>query len=182
MAVAISQISTQGVPTPITFSLLVEKLQDLPPNVFVAVEGFMRSGKSYLALELAASLQCSAIHTDDFVEPGEVALHYVERLNASRLGAALSSAYASTGPVLVEGICLRDVLQRVGVVASVFVYVKRMAISGLWHDGLHLEDFESGDQSFSAEPQQSDFRYHVEQRPHERANYFVCRVEQAAAL
>jgi len=83
-----------------------------------------------------------------------------------------------TLPSIVEGICLRDVLSRVGIAPARFVYVKRTSSTGLWHDEFHLEDFEAGNCKFEIEEiHLSDFKYHQSKRPHEQADLIYEWVE-----
>ena len=145
----------------------------------VAVEGFIGSGKSFLANTLAKDLSAVAIHTDEYVCGTDGALPYPERLTYANIIWALNSASASDSLIIVEGICLREVLRRSGVKANFFIYVKSIARNGLWHDGLHLEDFENEAETdaFRQEPRRSDWAYHAKARPHERADIMFHRVE-----
>jgi hypothetical protein len=160
-----------------SLSDLCARLSELDPPAVVGLEGFMNSGKSFLADEIGEKLACVVIHTDNFVAPSDESLPYVERLNYDLLKLSLSKGASGSSIVLVDGICLRLILARVQVAPALFVYVKRMAPSGLWNDGFHLEDFESDDQSVNGEPERSDLRYHVIERPHERAQFVFHRVE-----
>jgi hypothetical protein len=83
-------------------------------------------------------------------------------------------------PVLIEGICLRGVLDRVQQRPDLNIYVKRLA-GAVWHDGFHLEEFESGEGSEEdrEEPHRSDFCYHSKIRPHEMADVIFERVENS---
>jgi hypothetical protein len=161
---------------------LCEQLSKLPPNAIVGVEGFMNSGKSYLSNAIGSSLGCHVIHIDDCVAPGDESLPYIERLSYERLKESLSSACVGSSVVLVDGICLRQILARLEVNPAQFIYVKRMAANGLWHDGFHLEDYEADEQSIMHEPEKSDLAYHSLERPHERAELVFHRPEPQSAL
>lgn len=145
----------------------------------IAIEGFTTAGKSYLADSLGEDFFGSVVlHTDDYVTGTDETLPYIDRIDYRRLRRALAAA--SSGTVLIDGICLRAVMRRLGITPTAFVYVKCIAAkTGLWHDGLHLEDFESekdgADRLF--EPHRSDFFYHTNERPHERADVVYCHFE-----
>lgn len=156
---------------------LRQQLSSLGSGALVGIEGFMSSGKSHLANQLGAVLGCHVVHTDDSVLPGDESLPYLDRLNYVSLKYSLVNAKVGSTLILVDGICLRQVLSRLQFKAAAFVYVKRMAKNGLWHDGFHLEDFEGEAQSAAEEPEKSDLSYHAKERPHERADFVFHRVE-----
>jgi hypothetical protein len=156
---------------------LLELLCRFNTGEIAGIEGFMNSGKSYLSNEVGASLSYIVLHTDDYITPGDESLPYIERLDYNKLQLSLNEALCSS-TVVIEGICLRQILARINVAPALFVYVKRMSINGLWHDGFHLEDFEENQQSVVGEPERSDLLYHSEKRPHERANIIFERIEQ----
>ncbi|MDT9002487.1 hypothetical protein RQP53_24660 [Paucibacter sp. APW11] len=144
-------------PSIATVSSLQDALRQLPRGSLVGLDGFMSSGKTHLATALAESLGGMAIHTDDLVEDGDESLPYLGRLDLAKLKAILSGPAADAVLILVEGICLRETLGSLGIDPAAFVYVKRIAQNGLWHDGLHLEDFENGELSPAGEPERSRF-------------------------
>jgi hypothetical protein len=80
--------------------------------------------------------------------------------------------------VIVEGICLRDTLARVGRSTDLSIYVKCVtSISGLWHDGFNLEDYERDSTTAQRRPHLDDLEYHARVRPHEHSDLFLVRVE-----
>ena len=117
-------------------------------------------------------------HVDNFARKSEKPPLYTECLDLTRLRSTLEQREMSR-IAIVEGICLRDVLARVGVRPALFVYLKRIGGNGLWYDGLDLEAFEIGQPTAGGidEPHRSDFEYHVRVRPHERADLIYERVE-----
>ena len=156
---------------------LCERLSKLAPSTVVGIEGFMGSGKTQLANELAGNLACVVLHIDDYLVPQEEELAYAERLNYDLFRAALQEGLRKNTLVLIEGICLRQVVTRLSVAPALFVYVMRMSVSGLWHDGFHLADFEATPNSEPEEVHRSDFRYHSSIRPHEQAQLLFHRIE-----
>jgi len=162
-----------------SIGLLTAQLRQLPLPALVAVEGFMSSGKSTMANALASQLGGVAIHTDEYVLPEDESLPYAQRLNYGALASSVAQATCAMQVVVLEGICLREVLRLSSLSAGVFVYVKRIAANGLWHDGFHLEDFESSVEQARDEPEHSDLMYHATARPHENADFTFHRIEPA---
>jgi hypothetical protein len=165
------------------------ELADLLRNAgvsLVAVDGSHGSGKSHLANELGALLGMDVLHLDDFVAKNQG--DYVRNINFASVSAALSV----TPALIVEGICVLQILEIVGVTEDAFVYVKRMA-HGNWLDeddldaelpiDEHLAALraeiqpiarklgESGELGLAEEV----IRYHAKYRPHNRASIIFLR-------
>ena len=160
---------------------LVRHLRTLPKGSVVGIEGFMASGKSFLATQLAETCGFAVLHTDDFVQGDDETRPYIERLDLPRLDLRFGQLSAHTPAIIIEGICLRQVATHASIPVSLYVYVKRIARSGLWHDELHLEDFEAGADTNAEEPDLSDMRYHAQVRPHDIANFEIHRPESQSA-
>jgi uridine kinase len=153
---------------------LVVRIEHLPLPAVIGVEGFTGSGKSHLADDLAARLSATAVHLDSFLPaPAGGSQPYVERLDLPALAAALQADPV----VVVEGICLRDALDRIGGALDFAVYVRRISTVGLWHDGLDMDDFEAGQTVTRDEPERSDMLYHCARRPHTLADCVIDRRE-----
>jgi hypothetical protein len=167
----------------------------------IGIDGADGSGKTFLATEIGTVLNLSVVSVDDFVEKERG--NYVEHIQQAELEAALGSA--ETG-VIVEGVCLLDVVDRLALSADCLVYVKRCDADGFWY-----EDGDYGDPSGSAdvviarlsqqlaavadlscrfhnEPgdpfagsvtplREEIIRYHYRARPHERADFVYLRRE-----
>jgi hypothetical protein len=71
---------------------------------------------------------------------------------------------------IVEGICLRDVMDKCGVSPEIYVYIKRVASNGIWHDGLYFDAYKVEDDLSEDEPHASDLAYHIKKLPHEKAD------------
>jgi len=81
----------------------------------LAVDGFMGSGKTPISLMLEFLLGIGCTHVDDYLPSDTTANKgrpFLEVLNLNRLQTDIRGA-ASTGPAVVEGILVRDVLSRV---------------------------------------------------------------------
>ena len=164
------------------YGQLRDRLRLVRRPALVAIEGFTGSGKSYLADAIARDLNAAVIHTDEYVTGDDESLPYPDRLDCSRIATSVSSFARHASLVLIDGICLRETLRRTDLRADLFIYVKRIAENGLWHDGFHLEDYKTNNAitENQEEPHRSDFAYHVFERPHEHADVIFERVEQHA--
>jgi len=153
---------------------LVARIEHLPRPAVIGVEGFSGSGKTRLADDLAARLSATALHLDRFLPaPAGGPQPYVERLDLPALAAALT-----TDPVaIVEGICLRDALERIGIALDFAVYVKRVSPQGVWNDGHNMDDFRAGRDTVTREPERSDMLYHCAREPHKLADCVLERRE-----
>src|SRR5258708_2483742 len=119
----------------------------------VGIEGFICSGKTHLGCQLATDLPAGLIGGDDCTfkrlypdrDLGYLeGQPYLANLDLGGLSAKLTEALSNQRVVIVEAICLRDVLARIGRGIDVAVYIKRLSHqSPFWHDGLTLENFET---------------------------------------
>lgn len=177
-----SDVTSQQIVRVADYRVLVEMIRGLAPPALVGIEGFTGSGKSHLADALASDLNAFVVHTDSFVMGEDETLDYLKRLDVARIAAATALAVTTHPLIIVEGICLRAVLRCANLSPTMFIYVKRIAENGLWHDGWHLDDFEARDPIAEncEEPHLSDFIYHAAERPHESANVVFERTEQSA--
>ena len=152
-------------------------------NCIIAIEGFTLSGKTYLGNRLSKDLGCSLLSTDEYVIERGGNFYWVDRLNLSLLSDNINRSLQKNQLTIIEGICLRDTLNRIHIEPSLYVYVKSLTkTGGLWHGGLNLEEFQQN-QDFKEnifEPDLSAFKYHLNEqfRPHERANIIFSRIDE----
>lgn len=161
---------------------LVMRIRDRGAVRIVGIEGFCLSGKTHLGKELAAQLNARLVSTDCFVASQDGDTYYVDGLNLYELKKVISEALRLSQSVVLEGICLRDVISRMApLTADLYIYVK--VLSGqsgeeTWHDGSWLEDFEKGCcETTMPEPHLSANKYHKNTRPHEYADLIYVRQE-----
>jgi len=139
---------------------------------FVAIDGWLGCGKTRAASELAPLLGASAVDLDCFLNRDAGFMH---GLRFEQLAAAVE---ASPRPIVLSGVCIWDVLDRLGLSADIVVYVKRMG-GHLWRDegeilGGDLEVYELG--GCPAEPLYYEVRdYHLAREPHENAHFLFLR-------
>lgn len=148
----------------------------------VGIDGFMGSGKTKLAFALAESLGGIRVSLDAYIDRDVSAEDYAEKIMGPYLSSDLGKLKGAFQFVIVEGICLLQVLATVSLVPASLVYVKRISTAGLWHDGFHLEDFETDREIVENQEglHRSEFEYHSKWRPHVRAEIIYERVEGAS--
>ena len=120
----------------------------------IGIDGFTRAGKTTLADRLYMLLDADVVSTDCHVKtdnPVETQgsnKGYVDQLNLASIKDSVEKSIRAGRQVVLEGICLREVIacSAIPTDSLVHVYVKRISKnSDLWHDGDHLEDFKRGD-------------------------------------
>jgi uridine kinase len=133
----------------------------------VAFDGFMQSGKTTLARQLAAESGAALVCLDSFVESSRDAPDYVGLLKLDEVSEEIAAGFTKRSVVIVEGICMVDALDRLGLAPDLMVYVKRISPMGLWQDEFHLDAYEEvGEECHFA--RQSELDYHVRRRPHQQ--------------
>lgn len=165
----------------LTYDLLCHRLDSQrfkKPGTYIGIEGYMSSGKTTLARRLSCDLCFIAVSLDDFVAIRGSKHAYPSRIARAKLSKHLCLSGRET-PVIVEGICLRKVIKCLPIRLAATIYIKRISDAGLWHDGLNLEDFVSGnalDVDYE-EPFASEHRYHKAYLPHQKASFILERRE-----
>ena len=136
----------------------------------------MCAGKSSLAKQLASDVSDSLppLHLDDFRPHPIPDVTYLRTLDLHLLQAQLDErrqVFPIT-PSVIEGICLREVLEAIERKLDLAIYVKRLSALGLWHMQFNLEDYDN-DPRRPELPKvlyNDELRYHRTYRPHEVAD------------
>ena len=140
---------------------------NLPALAVVGIDGWTGVGKTTLATNLAKTVAGRCLDLDAFLERDRK--HYV---GAIRLDDLRSSLTHSDRPLFVSGVCLREVMTRVGVTPDLNVYVKRMASWG-WadEDELNGNVIQEVDPSGGGSVLRREMRtYHQRWQPHMAAD------------
>lgn len=95
----------------------------------LAIDGMDGSGKSWLAERLAASIHAAHLNLDEFLNQKRGG--FLDHLRYDELAAAVNRA-RDGGAVIIEGVCVLEVLQRLGVKPSVHIYVKHLVAGCIW--------------------------------------------------
>lgn len=128
-------------------------------------------------MRLAKDLGGVRVSLDCYVRAG-VGGYYVDRLETEFLADDIGRFKKLFPLILVEGICVREALERLRFAWLAAIYVKQLATNGLWHFSLHLEDFaaEKALHEDKVEPFRSDYDYHLRYKPHEVADFIHVRI------
>lgn len=130
-------------------------------------------------MELSDVLNGIRVSLDCYVDPGSDSPNYLGKLKVKHLERDITKLKAKFDYIVIEGICLLEVLKVIFVSPDIRVYVKRTSEQGLWHDGFHLEDY-VGDRAIKEHEKglhKCEFKYHTEMLPHENADLIFERVE-----
>ena len=171
----------------------------IPGLRLIGIDGTDGSGKSTLASSLSKELDCSHVNIDDHIakNPGQ----YFSHVHCDGLQRQLDE---TKGPIIIEGVCLLAVLERLQRSLDKLIYVKRVSDYGSWYDeddcevSENIDNFmnkkKEGLQKFAwAEaciegkdvPDNINFpelteeiiRYHYTYRPHEKADIIYKRID-----
>jgi hypothetical protein len=145
------------------------------PIKLIRIEGAMGVGKSRLSRLLEAEVGGLRIECDDFLDP-ERGGTYAARMRVDNLHAAVMTGLRSQRWVILEGICLDEVAPEAVLGRGVRIYVKRVSVLGpellMWHD------FDEGGRIPQREAYRSVHEYHLDKRPHERADLVIARPDR----
>lgn len=101
-------------------------------SVLIGIDGTDGAGKTRLANELAKMLDFHLVHLDDFLDKNRGG--FLDYLDYSKIKYSLKSHRMC----LVEGICLLDVMERIGFNLDFLIYIKRQQY-GVWTDERELD-------------------------------------------
>jgi hypothetical protein len=134
--------------------------------LLIAVDGWMASGKTYLARDLAVRLGLPCCDLDAFLQAEREVFFPALRLDDLR------AEITKHQRVIVAGVCVLQVLEALDRPVDVLVYVQRMAVWG-WADADDVEGAPDADsRSLACEVR----AYHGSHRPHERADIVLERM------
>ena len=152
----------------------------------ITFDGCMLAGKTGLMREIARRLEVQGLDLDDFVDRQQGV--FVEALRLQELIAAIQQASAKSGVVLLSGICMLEVLERIGRESNLTVYVQANNQDGT-PDEIDLIGAETGRRpdliEFFGELEDECFSYHARYRPCNRADVLFIRPleqEQPASM
>ncbi|KVE06278.1 hypothetical protein WI91_07990 [Burkholderia vietnamiensis] len=145
----------------------------------ITFDGCMFAGKTTLMREIARRLGVPGIDLDDYVEREQG--KFVEALRLDELKIAIARAQTKSDVVLLSGICMLEVLARIGFVANLAVYVQANNDDGA-PDDIDLIGAETGRYpeliEFFGALEDECFSYHARYRPLSNADVqFVRNLE-----
>ncbi|PMM74546.1 hypothetical protein BCT47_21410 [Vibrio splendidus] len=107
---------------------ILEQIKNNHPGT-IWIDGKDGSGKSYLAKQLGEQLEIPVISVDDFLVRQQG--FYVSSVRFDQLRDTINQA---SKPVIIEGVCLLKVKEKLGIEGGLDIYVKRMSPMGYWAD------------------------------------------------
>jgi hypothetical protein len=147
----------------------------------VAIDGCTWAGKSCLTNWIGTTQSIKTIEVDKFLNRKTGA--FVRALRIDELRTAVTKADPKINLVILEGVCIRDVLEKLEITASMFIYVQRNSEMGVPCDASIL-DFERECEIRERRtpevilgPELAD--YHRRQKPRRRADVLFIRTESA---
>jgi hypothetical protein len=140
----------------------------------IAVDGWHGSGKSYLARAASVCLDVPRFDLDSALKRAQDG--FVDHLNFARI----ASVIATSPRLILSGICMREVLDRLGrPLVGMHIYVQRMHHGHWTHEGEatgSASEYERVDQACPPCALEIEVRaYHAKWRPHEQADVILKR-------
>lgn len=164
----------------------------------IGVDGIDGVGKSETSAVVACKLGLPVIGLDDYVQKNRGG--YVSYIDYSAVAERIAESYGAN--FVIEGVCLLEVMERLGVRLDCLIYIKRIG-AGLWADEDECEfpngieeairqsrrntelmlEFEARQKGELYTPGAADepglgeeiMRYHAKHRPHAVADITLCR-------
>ncbi len=158
--------------------------------IIIGIDGFLGVGKTYFTEELKKILNITAVNIDKYRNKNIEGSVMNIRLKKMKKDIALMSKKRS---LIIEGICLLNILQKIGVKCDLLIYIKRIkqvsSSYSCWQDedtceyNGNLEDkikrYELNAKKFSEDPNYKPeltaikecIKYHQEYKPHINADY-----------
>jgi uridine kinase len=165
----------------------------------LGIDGTDGSGKTTLAASLSEALGCPHINLDDHIDKNKG--QYVNHVHYPTVKEIIDSAHSQ---IIIEGVCLLAIAERLKVNFDALIYVKRIASYGDWRDeddcnvtedieefmkrkkedlnkfvhaDAYLEGKDFPDDTIFPELAEEIIRYHHTYRPHERADFIFRRID-----
>jgi broad-specificity NMP kinase len=150
-----------------------------PRSQVITIDGWHGSGKSTLASDLANRMGAIHLDLDSFLIQDQRV--FVEAIQYEQLQSAIEK---SGNSLIISGVCMLEVLERVDVVPAHKIYVKRMTDWG-WADQDEIEGQMLETVAAALGKQVSEFvlslevrTYHRSYMPHENADIAFLRYER----
>jgi hypothetical protein len=142
------------------------------------VDGFSQAGKSIFASKLALALGWEpAIYLDHMtleLEEQPDSPRYADHLDRGRI----LRIVGSRRPLVVEGVCLRDVADGMRSDVALSIYIARVSrpvpASLIWHDGVEMQEPERARDNWLV---RDTLDYHRRVQPHATSDFVLVRVE-----
>lgn len=159
----------------------IENLSLKSPGI-ISIDGVDGVGKSTLACKIAEELSLPHIEIDTFVQDQQGG--YIEYMNYDRLSERIRQSVIVNQVIIVEGICVQEVLKKLSINSNAKVYVKKIDNKRFWMDQMRFFPPDKSVEAMIAERKTKRFslghvediiRYHYAFKPHENADYLFER-------
>ncbi|MCF8088994.1 MAG: hypothetical protein K9K63_13095 [Desulfotignum sp.] len=166
---------------------LIQSIKNLSlksPGI-VSIDGIDGVGKSTLACKISEDLSLPRIEIDTFIQEQQGG--YIEHIDYYRLNEKIKQTIIAGHVIILEGICIQQVLKRLSLNSNTKIYVKVINVIGnhyLWMDQMQFfPPGKSADEMiaermakrYSLGHVEDIIRYHYTFKPHENADYIFER-------
>lgn len=166
----------------------------------IVIDGIDGSGKSFLATELASRLNAVHLDLDTFLDREKGG--FKDYLRYEELKRTYEKSLGKNTIIIIEGVCVIEVMERLYLKPDVRIYVKRLMAGGMWFDGKFLDLGNNADEVIKIEEERirefssmfndkadttndvvlsglrkEIIRYHFGHLPHLKADYLFQRYE-----
>jgi len=148
----------------------------------VSIDGVDGVGKSRFASKIAKELSFPLIEIDTFVKEQQGG--YIDHIDYNRLNESIRENIIEDRLVILEGICVQQVLKQLHQKSNVKVYIRVIDKYGFWMDQIRLFPPDKSADEIIAERRKKGFslghvediiRYHYTFKPHEDVDYILER-------
>ena len=154
-------------------------IKEIQSAKIIGIDGFDRSGKTYLSHEIGKKLSIPVLNLDDYLIKGKE--RYVEHLKYKEISEFIEK---NKNSFIIEGVCLLGVLKKLHLNLDCLIYIKLIDEYDEWlheetcdiKDPAEIEILYPNFQEFKALDKEIIY-YHVNNRPVEKANYVFERIE-----
>lgn len=116
-----------------TLAFEIKKRMIATGPVLVSIDGVDGSGKTMVADYMVEQIGCGVIHLDEHIDENRGA--YVGFIHSDELKSAILEAKKTSRCVFVEGVCVLQVLENIGLQPDCKIYVKKLKWGQYWIDG-----------------------------------------------
>jgi uridine kinase len=159
----------------------IENLSLESPAI-VSIDGVDGVGKTTLACKIAEEMSLPYIEIDTFVQEQQGG--YIDHIDYDRLSEVIKQAKITNQVIILEGVCVQQVLKKLGLNSYAKIYVKVINNYPFWMDRIRLFPPDKSADEMIAERKAKGFslghvediiRYHYTFKPHENADYIFER-------
>jgi len=150
----------------------------------ISIDGVDGVGKSTLACRIKKELGFSHLEIDTYVQKRQGG--YIDHIGYEQLSVTIKHAIAENHDIIIEGICVQQVLSQLNINSNVRVYIRVKDSYGFWMDQMRFFPPEKTADEMIAERKRKGFpfghvediiRYHYTFKPYEKADYILERLK-----